>query len=190
MTANRYPPGHDYCQRPLVLIVDDTPMNIQLLAQVLDQDYELAIATTGEQALTMINDTPPAIVLLDVNMPSMDGYEVCRALKRNILTAAIPVIFLTARTETADIVQGFDAGAVDYVLKPFNCTELKARVRTHIELHQLKSFLPVCSYCSKVRDDDKWHEITAYISRKTHTAFSHGICPACYQKHCEEMDKG
>ncbi len=174
--------------RPLVLIVDDTPLNIQLLAQRLDQDYELAIATNGEMALQMAFDNPPNLILLDITMPEMDGYEVCRRIKRNSTTANIPVIFLTARTETADIVKGFEVGGVDYITKPFNPLELKARVRTHVQLHQLKSFLPICSYCNKVRDADSWFDIASYIKSKTGTTFSHGVCPTCFKKVMSDLD--
>jgi adenylate cyclase len=125
-------------RRPCLLLVDDTPANITMLVGLLGAEFELKVATNGAKALE-ICDTNQRIdlVLLDVMMPGIDGFEVCRCLKANSLRRKVPVIFLTARTETADIVQGFEAGAVDYVSKPFNAHELRARVNTHLALDRL-----------------------------------------------------
>ncbi|MBF0499793.1 MAG: response regulator [Candidatus Riflebacteria bacterium] len=176
-------------QKPLVLIVDDTSDNISLLASILGTDYEIAIATNGTQALEMVGDTPPNLILLDVMMPDIDGYEVCRRLKKNMATHMIPVIFLTAKSEVDDIVRGFDAGGVDYVTKPFQTAELKARVKTHIQFQQLKSLLAICAYCNKIRDGEDWKKVDVYIREKTGTDFSHGICPSCYEKVVMELKK-
>jgi len=120
---------------PLVLIVDDVPKNIQLLGNILNNEgYDIIIAENGKEALERISDVLPDIILLDIMMPEMDGYETCKILKENDRTRDIPVIFLTAKTEMEDIVKGFNAGSVDYVTKPFNSTELMARVKTHIKL--------------------------------------------------------
>ncbi|MCP4692022.1 MAG: response regulator transcription factor, partial [Desulfobacterales bacterium] len=95
----------------------------------------------------------------------------------------IPVIFITAKTETDDIVKGFDAGGVDYITKPFNSAELLARVRTHIEVEALRGLLPICANCKKIRDDEGyWKQIEAYIERHAQVTFSHGICPGCMKK--------
>lgn len=121
--------------KPLILIVDDIPQNLQVLAGILrKKSYKIAIASDGEQALEMLNSVCPALILLDVMMPGIDGFEVCRRLKESDTHRDIPVIFLTARTNTDDIVKGFDLGAVDYITKPFNGIELLARVRTHLAL--------------------------------------------------------
>ena len=120
-----------------VLIVDDTPANIQTLAAVLkEKGYPISVATNGRQALDVVARVRPALILLDVMMPEMDGFETCRRLKAVQEWRQIPVIFLTAKTETADIIQGFELGAVDYVAKPFNTHELLARVSTHLALRR------------------------------------------------------
>ncbi|CAN5512250.1 hybrid sensor histidine kinase/response regulator [soil metagenome] len=116
-----------------ILIVDDTPANIQTLAAILKENgYQISVAQNGTQALAVVARVQPALILLDVMMPGMDGWETCRHLKANEEWAQIPIIFLTAKTETVDIIKGFEAGAVDYVAKPFNTRELLARVHTHL----------------------------------------------------------
>jgi DNA-binding NtrC family response regulator/tRNA A-37 threonylcarbamoyl transferase component Bud32 len=121
-----------------ILIVDDTPANIQMLAAILrEQGYQLSAATNGRQAVEAVEKVRPDLVLMDVVMPDMDGYEACRQIKASTRWRDLPIIFLTAKTEPADIVRGFDAGAVDYVGKPFNGRELLARVSTHLTLQRL-----------------------------------------------------
>jgi DNA-binding response OmpR family regulator len=120
-----------------ILIVDDNPTNIELLKQVLgDRGYEIMVAMNGEAALKLVSDIKPNLILLDVMMPGIDGYETCKELKSNDKTKEIPVIFTTARTEPSDIVKGFAVGGVDYVTKPLQIEELIARVGTHIQLRQ------------------------------------------------------
>jgi adenylate cyclase len=122
-----------------ILIVDDTPANIQALAAILkSKGYQISAATNGRQALEVLARMQPDLILLDVMMPEMDGFETCRRLKEAEQWRQIPVIFLTAKTETADIVQGFELGAVDYVAKPFNAHELLARVNTHLTMDRLR----------------------------------------------------
>ncbi len=122
-----------------VLIVDDTPRNIQVLGTILkDQGYQINVAQNGLQALDVVTKVTPDIILLDVMMPELDGFETCKRLKENPDTAEIPVVFLTAKVETEDVVHGFELGAVDYVTKPFNPTELLVRVDTHLTLYKLK----------------------------------------------------
>lgn len=119
----------------IVLAVDDIVENLQVLGSVLsEKGVRVAFATNGEQALASVSKKPPDLILLDVQMPGIDGYSVCEKLKSNPETENIPVIFLTAKTQTEDIVRGFDAGGVDYVIKPFNTAELLARVFTHLEV--------------------------------------------------------
>ncbi len=118
-----------------VLVVDDIPENLQVLSNILyEEGIEISFATNGKQALDTMTFVKPDLILLDISMPEMDGYEVCRRLKANPETAHIPIIFLTARTQTDDIIKGFEVGAVDYVTKPFNSNELVSRVFTHLEL--------------------------------------------------------
>ena len=122
-----------------ILVVDDTPANIQTLAATLkERGYQISVATNGRQALDLVARVRPDLILLDVMMPEMDGFETCRHLKGADSTRDVPVIFLTAKTETVDIVQGFELGAVDYVAKPFNAHELLARVNTHLTMDRLR----------------------------------------------------
>lgn len=118
-----------------VLIVDDIPSNLNFLSEVLHlEGIGVLLATSGMDAIEIAQYKHPDLILLDIAMPLMDGYEVCAKLKANEETRDIPVIYLTARTEPEDILKGFETGAVDYILKPFNATELIARVKTHLEL--------------------------------------------------------
>jgi class 3 adenylate cyclase len=121
-----------------ILVVDDTPANIQSIAAILkEKGYQISVATNGKQALNALEQIRPDLILLDVMMPEMDGFETCRRLKTDDRWRSIPVIFLTAKTETTDIVNGFELGAVDYVGKPFNAHELLARVNTHLTIDRL-----------------------------------------------------
>ncbi len=169
---------------PLVLAVDDQPTNLQVIGSVLQANgFDVTLSASGEEALVIVSQTPPDLILLDLMMPGMDGYEVCAALKKNITTSLIPIIFLTAKTETEDIVAGFNAGCVDYVKKPFCPEELLARVKTHVHLHRLRSLISACSYCMSVKDDDgSWLRMDQFLRKKTDVNISHGCCPACYKK--------
>lgn len=120
-----------------LLIVDDTQKNIQLLGTLLrKENFLLNVAYDGEQAIEIARKLKPDLILLDIMMPGIDGYETCERLKADPETAEIPVIFLTAKTEVKDIIHGFEVGAVDYVTKPFNAVVLLSRVRTHLKLRQ------------------------------------------------------
>lgn len=117
-----------------VLVVDDTEANVDILVDALGDTYSVAVAMDGESALESVAEEPPDIILLDIMMPGIDGYEVCRRLKADQATAGIPVIFLTAMTELANKTRGFEMGAVDYITKPFEVLEVQARVKTHLSL--------------------------------------------------------
>jgi putative two-component system response regulator len=122
--------------RETVLIVDDTPANIDVLKELLRDDYTVKVALDGERALKIaLTGTPPDIILLDVMMPGMDGYEVCRVLKADPRTRKVPIIFVTAKDETEDEMRGFELGAADYITKPISPPIVKARVRTQLELY-------------------------------------------------------
>ncbi|MBF0178709.1 MAG: SpoIIE family protein phosphatase [Magnetococcales bacterium] len=122
-------------RKPLVLVVDDTPDNITILKKVLEQDCAVRPAINGKAALKAVLVAPmPDLILLDVMMPELDGYEVCRQLKADPRTREIPVIFVTARSQVADEVQGLEMGAVDYIVKPISPPIVLARVRTHLAL--------------------------------------------------------
>jgi len=127
---------------PTILAVDDQPVNLKILKKrLLIENYPILTANNGKQALKMIEESKPDLILLDVMMPEMSGFEVCKILKSNPETRSIPIIFLTAKAEPEDIVEGFNLGAVDYVSKPFNHTELISRIKTHTELKRLQSNL-------------------------------------------------
>ncbi|WP_029933576.1 diguanylate cyclase [Thiomicrospira pelophila] len=118
-----------------VLIVDDISSNIQVLANALQTDYRIKVATNGQRALEICrSESPPDLILLDIMMPEMDGYEVCRELKSDTETSSIPIIFVTALSEATDEEKGLNLGAADYITKPFHLPIVKARVRNHLNL--------------------------------------------------------
>ena len=192
-------------KKPLILIADDTPKNLQILGNLLSNEgYEIAAAVDSLQTLEICKDIIPDLILLDIMMPNMDGYEICRLLKESSITSEIPVIFITGKTDNDDIVMGFDSGAIDYITKPYNSTELIVRVRTHIKLKQsmdmqnkliselqdalakvkkLSGLLPICSGCKKIRDDNGyWNQVEEYVASHTEAEFSHGLCPDCLKR--------
>jgi len=121
--------------KPLVLLVDDVPQNVQVLHQILDMgEYSFAIATNGKETLQMVKKKLPDLILLDIMLGDIDGFEVCEQLKKDPETASVPIIFLTAKVGVEDKVRGFRLGAVDYITKPFEDAEVVARVHTHIQL--------------------------------------------------------
>lgn len=135
-------PSSHHVTAPSILIVDDTPENLQLLNGMLkSHGYKARPVPSGEMALRAAKSDPPDIILLDINMPEMNGYEVCRHLKNDPALAAIPVIFISALNETMDKVKAFGLGGVDYVTKPFQFEEIHARVETHLKLRQLQKEL-------------------------------------------------
>ncbi len=128
--------------KPTILVVDDTPENIELLCDVLDAKYRTRIAVNGERALKIaFSDNKPDLILLDIMMPGMSGYEVCQALKANPATRDIPVIFVTAMSEIADEEKGLELGAVDYLTKPISPPIVLARVKTHLAMKSVQDFL-------------------------------------------------
>jgi CheY-like chemotaxis protein len=196
-----------------ILIVDDVPENIQVVANLLAKEaFQLSAAMSGRQALDMMERSLPDLVLLDVSMPEMDGYETCRSMKANPATAEIPVIFLTGRASQEDILHGFEAGGVDYVSKPFSHPELLARVHTHLHLRrlvelerkerqqleeslakikQLSGLLPICARCKCIRDDQGyWNQLEKYLTSHAEVEFTHGICPNCAKVLYPEVFQG
>lgn len=127
--------------RGRILVVDDEPINLQIMRHILKEHCNAAYANNGSKAIELAEKIKPDLILLDVMMPEMDGFEVCSLLKKNPETAEIPVIFLTAKVETEDLLRGFTLGAVDYITKPFRKEELLARVKTHIRLRQAEEAL-------------------------------------------------
>lgn len=130
-----------YETRPKLLVVDDVEANIDILLEVLSEDYAVRVAIDGPTALSSVRKALPDLILLDVMMPGMDGFEVCRRLKADPTTAEIPIVFLTAMHEDEDVTYGLDLGAIDYITKPFNPAMVKARVRNHLELKRHRDHL-------------------------------------------------
>ena len=185
-----------------ILIVDDIPENITALAIALESEgFDIETAAGGEQALQIVHHNSPDLILLDIRMNGIDGFETCLTLKKSDATKDIPVIFLTVSKEAEAVVKGFTCGGVDYIAKPFRQEEVCARVRTHLYLRALmkekqkligelqealakvktlSGLLPICSSCKKIRDDKGyWNQIETYIRERSEADFTHGICPKC-----------
>jgi len=192
----------DATGRGTILVVDDTHDSLRLLTDILTgQGYRVHPADSGELALASAVASPPELILLDIMMPGMSGFDVIRWLKAREGSRDIPVIFLSALNETSQRVEGLKLGAVDFISKPFQPEELLARVHTHIELRRmhvrlelqadelraalakvklLSGFIPICASCKKIRDDKGyWNQIEVYIRDHSEAIFSHGICPEC-----------
>jgi diguanylate cyclase (GGDEF)-like protein len=162
-------------KKPCVLIVDDSPDVHRLLrARLRQEDVEIISASNGQEAIQMAQDIVPAIILLDLDMPGMDGFEVLRALKDNRLTVEIPVIMLSGLQATQDKVTAFELGAVDYVTKPFEFTELRVRLRSALKLHKLVQLLSdrarvdgLTSLWNRAYFDERWQEEFSRVSRNS-----------------------
>lgn len=189
-----------------VLVVEDAAINVDIVLALLGQDPSLLlrVARTGEAALAAVQEAPPDLVLLDIGLPDLDGYTVCRRLKEDPQGNLIPIIFLTSRDEPEDVARGFEAGGVDYVTKPFEPLELQARVACHLaqkrwqdaeralvakleaalaEVKALSGLIPICAWCKQVRDDQGyWQQVESYVSARSEAIFSHGVCPECLPK--------
>lgn len=185
-------------EQDAILVVDDQPANLKVLLSFLQEhDYRVYMVDSGQRALDILPKIQPDLVLLDVMMPEVNGFEVCQRMKKDEELAAIPVIFMTALDSVEDKIAGFSAGAVDYITKPFQQLEVLARISTHISLRKrereleealeeiktLKGILPICSYCKQIRNDKGyWQQVEEYISEHSDAMFSHGVCPTCYKK--------
>jgi phosphoserine phosphatase RsbU/P len=188
-----------------VLIAEDDPVSRRLLEATLSKfGFEVVLAADGAEAWAVLQgEDPPPLAILDWMMPEMNGVEICRRV-RQLATATPPyLILLTAKSEKTDVVIGLDSGANDYLTKPFDRSELRARIKvgTHVlelqkalvdrvqeledalsQVKQLQGLLPICSYCNKIRDEQNyWQLVESYLSEHAHVVFSHGICPDCYR---------
>jgi DNA-binding response OmpR family regulator len=189
-----------------ILIAEDDPVSRRLLqAALVKWGYEVVVTTNGKEAWeTLQQPGAPSLLVLDWLMPETDGVEVCRQARETPALKSAYIILLTSRGSKEDIVQGLQAGADDYVTKPFDHGELRARVQVGSRVVQLQSaladrvkeleeaianvkqlqgLLPICSYCKKIRDDGNyWHRVESYIAGHANVRFSHGICPDCSNK--------
>lgn len=166
--------------RQTILIVDDEPANIRILVELLKDDYHLRTTTSGEKAVVIVqSDDPPDLVLLDIMMPGMDGFEVCRTLKQDPRSSHIPVIFITSRSQEQDEVVGFQAGAVDYIVKPFSPVIVRARIRTHAELSCLRKKLEYQSYCDGLTGIANRRQLDISLSRCWDLALRESIPLSC-----------
>jgi len=136
-----------------ILIVDDAPANIKILGELLKANYHVLVTNNGSKAVQIAQDTLPDLILLDVVMPEMDGFTACEILKSTSATAEIPIIFITAKNEAEDVINGFAVGGVDYITKPFNPAEVHARVRTHITLRKQQEVLKL--YATQMEELNK-----------------------------------
>jgi putative two-component system response regulator len=150
--------------KPLILVVDDNATNIDLLVGSLKDDYRLGIAKKGSAALEYVDRFHPDLILLDIMMPEMDGYEVCARLKAKAETSSIPVIFLTAMQDTVNKTRGFEAGAVDYITKPFHVAEVKARIQTHLMLEEMKAQLRAQNVLLEQKVEEKTAELQQMLN--------------------------
>jgi len=197
-----------------VLVADDEATSRHLLQAVLGEwGFEVVVAVEGVEALSILKGpSPPEIALLDWMMPGADGLEVCRRMRAAKPQATTYIILVTARGGLENVVQGLEAGADDYITKPFDPRELRARLRAGVRIvqlqgallerfheleeamkrvKQLQGLLPICCYCKKIRNDrNYWEQLDAYVASHSEAQFSHGVCPECYEVHLKpQLDR-
>ena len=204
-------------QKMKILIVDDEPMNIALLANALKDTYAICTAPSGVDAIGMLKEESPDLVLLDIMMPEMDGFQVCRLIKAEGAYADTPIIFVTALDSPEGEGEGLELGAVDYITKPVNLKLMRLRVRNQIELKRhrnlireqnalltrqkaeleatlgrikrLEGMLSICMQCKKIRaENNDWQQLEKYIGEHSNAVFSHGLCPECLDKEMKKLD--
>ena len=195
-----------------VLIAEDDRVTGEILARTLQRwGHETIVVGDGLQAWNHLREmTDPTLAVLDWMMPEMDGPDVCRRVRAQLPLANMYLLLVTSRESRGDVVAGLDAGADDYIIKPFDPEELRARVAVGIRVlglqqklaervtelqaalsnvKQLHGMLPICSYCKRIRGDDQyWQQVEGYIADHSEAQFSHGICPACYATVSAELD--
>lgn len=198
-------------EKTKILFAEDNPVTAKMLGFILERwNYEPILAKDGLEALQILEgESPPKLILMDWMMPKMDGIELCRHIRNKKTDSPSYIILLTSRGEKSDIVSGLEAGANDYMLKPFDNEELRVRLQVgrkmlelqdalldkiselNLAIEQIKTLqglIPICMYCKKIRSDkDYWEQIDSYIAAHSEVKFSHGICPDCYKKIVEPM---
>ncbi|HEX9365968.1 MAG TPA: response regulator [Vicinamibacterales bacterium] len=195
------------------LVADDDLATVALLQRTLERwGLDVIVAHDGTEAWKAVEeDSGIGLAVLDWSMPGLDGPEVCRRIRADPARAHLHVLLLTAREGRADVIAGLDAGADDYLSKPFDPEVLRARVHVGLrvlklkerlaervaeletalsKVKQLHGLLPICSYCKHVRTDgDYWEQVEQYVSDHTDLQFSHGVCPSCYDKVAADMER-
>ncbi len=196
-----------------VLIAEDDRVTGEILARTLQRwSYETTVVSDGAQAWDHLRmATAPTLAILDWMMPEIDGPDVCRRVRAELPLANMYLLLVTAREGRGDVIAGLDAGADDYIIKPFDPDELRARVAVGVRVlglqqklaervaelqdalsnvKQLRGLLPICSYCKRIRGDDQyWQQVEGYIADHSEAQFSHGICPSCYATISAELDE-
>ena len=196
------------------LVADDDRVTAEILSRTLGRwEFEVTVVGDGAAAWEYLRAaTTPTLAVLDWMMPEMDGPEVCRRVRADLPLATMYLMLLTARESRGDLVTGLNAGADDYITKPFDTDELRARVQVGVrvltlqrslaervdelqaalsKVKQLRGLLPICSYCKRIRGDDQyWQQLEGYIAEHSDAQFSHGICPTCYAAVSAELDNG
>ena len=196
-----------------ILIAEDHYVSRHLLERnLMNWGFQVLTAEDGEAAANILEGPDaPSLAIIDWMMPRMDGLEVCKRVRQKPDRPYVYLVLLTAKSQKEEIAAGLDAGADDYVIKPFDPDELRARLKVGqrvvslertlaakvidlqtalADVKKLKALLPICMYCKRVRDDqDYWHQIEEYIHCETGTDFSHGICPSCLEKMHKELSE-
>ena len=182
-----------------ILIADDDRTSTMMLGKTLEQwGFEVVVVQNGTEAWEQLSgQAPPALAILDWMMPGLDGIELCKRIRSMPLRAPVYVILLTGRNSRQDLVAGLEAGADDYLTKPFDPDELRARIHVGqrtlalmANIKQLTGLLPICAYCKRIRsDNDYWEQVESYIGEHTDARFSHSICPACMVTAMAEVDQ-
>ena len=194
-----------------ILIAEDDTVSRRLLEATLGKfGFEVVSVANGSAAWAVLQGADsPSLAILDWMMPEMDGVEICRRVRQLPTTTPPYLILLTAKSEKSDVVMGLDSGADDYLTKPFDSSELRARIQvgTHVlelqknlvdrvreledalsQVKQLQGLLPVCSYCKKVRSEENyWQRVESYLAEHAQVVFSHGICPDCLHSQVVEI---
>ncbi len=196
-----------------ILIAEDDTVSRRILEETLTSwNYDVTVTKDGLEAWEILQrDDSPMLAILDNMMPGIDGFEICRRVRELNKVQTPYLLLLTAMSSKDDVVRGIEAGANDYLTKPFHREELRVRVATGVQMlglqaslfervqelesalaqvKQLQGILPMCSYCRQVRDDqDYWQKVEGYIEDHSEIQFSHGICPDCYIKVEEELNE-
>jgi len=179
------------------IVADDDRMTATMLAAALRRHgFEVETVHDGARAWeTLAGASEATLAVLDWMMPGLDGPEICRRIRADQALPPIYVILVTSRSDRHDVIAGLDAGADDYIVKPFDADELRARVHvgrrmldTLTRVIQLSGLLPICSYCKRIRSDSNyWEQVETYLAEHSNAVFSHGICPVCLEKAMAEV---